>query len=111
MKKPIEELVITFDGDMSGLYVVIDTTTNIEVAAPFPLKNDVLAVEAFRHLLADQKDKKAAYSHYVLRKVAEYSHIKHVIFEPLDEYDIISDDEDIDDYMNKIVDLVRKNEE
>lgn len=109
MKKNIGELDIEFDNEMVGVYVVIDTTTNIEVAPIFQCPNDVVAIDAFEKFLEAQKEKRAPYSKYKLRSVGMYNIITHQ-FETGEHYDIISDDEDIKSYIKEIVSLIPNDE-
>lgn len=108
MKKPIEELDIDFDNTINNLYVVYDSTTNLEVAAPFPLINDVAAVLAFQNLLSEKKDK-PIFSKYVLKTIGVYDIQRHGLIDGTG-YDILSDDEDVDAYVNSLVELVKSKE-
>lgn len=67
MKKPIEELDLDFSMDMSGIYVVLDTTTNIEILSPTMIQNDAAAVGAFVKFMAEQKAKKLLFLVMFLR--------------------------------------------
>lgn len=109
MKKNVKELDIEFDNDMVGVFVVIDTTTNIEVSPIFQCPNDVVAVDGFEKFLEGQKDKRAPYSKYKLRSVGMYNVVTHR-FESGESYDIISDDEDIKSYIQEIVSLIPNDE-
>lgn len=110
MKKPIEELDLDFSMDMSGIYVVVDSTTNIEILSPTVIQNDAAAVGAFVKFMEEQKEKKAPFSRYVLKSVALYSVIDHRIVTG-ESYDIISDDEDYEEYFKTICDTVYNKEE
>lgn len=110
MKKPIEELDLDFSMDMSGIYVVVDSTTNIEILNPTMIQNDAAAVGAFVKFMAEQKAKKAPFSRYVLKNVAAYSVIEHRMMSG-ESYDIISDDEDYEEYFKQICDTVYNKEE
>lgn len=110
MKTPIETLDLDFDPLRSDLYVVIDTTTNIEVSPLMPIKNDALAVDAFKKLCEEQKDKKAPYSKFQLMNLGTYNNQEHKI-ECGDKYVVVDDSEDLEAYMKEIVSKISKNEE
>lgn len=107
MKKPIEELDLDFDNEHVGLYVVYDTTTNIEVSGVFTLSNDAAAVGGFVTFMNEQKEKKKPFSKYVLKTVGFYSVVEHKILTG-EEYEIISDDEDYEAYFEQICNILKK---
>ena len=109
MSKPIAELDKDFDNRHSGLYVVYDSTTNIEVSAPFPMINDCAAVGGFVEFMKQNGEKKKPFSKYVLRSVGLYDVVEHRIMSG-EEYDIIADDEDYEKYFKDICDELRKDE-
>lgn len=110
MKKPIKELDLDFDPNRNDLYVVIDTTTNIEVSPIMPIKNDALAVDSFKKFCEEMKEKKAPYSKFRLLNVGTYNNQEHKI-EAGDSYVVIDDSEDIEAYIKEVVDEISKNEE
>lgn len=110
MKKPIEELDLDFSMDMSGIYVVVDSTTNIEILSPTMIQNDAAAVGAFVKFMTENIGKKAPFSRYVLKNVCAYSVIEHRIVSG-ESYDIISDDENFEEYFKQICDTVYNKEE
>ena len=112
MKKEIKTLDLEFNNDLFGLYVVIDQTTDLEVSPIMQIRNDCVAVDSFHKLLSDpeQKDKKAPYSKYVLKSVGVYDVVEHRIISG-EEYDIITDDEDVEQYLNDIVSVLNENED
>lgn len=109
MKKPCE-LDLDFDTSRVDLYVVVDTTTNLEISPVMSIRNDCLAVDAFKNFLAEQKDKKAPYSHYVMINLGTYSNVKHKI-ESGDSYQLVSEDDDVENYLKEIVDYIKASEE
>lgn len=110
MKKPIEELDTDFDNRTLGLYVVVDNTTNVEISGVFTLMNDAAAVGGFVQFMAENKDKKKPFSKYVLKSVGLYDILEHKIITG-ESYDIISDDEDYEEYFKEICELVKGRED
>lgn len=110
MKKPVNELDLDFDNVISDLYVVYDTTTNLDVSDVVTARNDALAVEAFKKFLEDSQQRKNKFSHFVIRNIGMYSHKEHRLTCGA-EYDILSDDEDIEAYSQEIYDFLNKDEE
>lgn len=108
MKKPIEELDLDFDNTMSGLYVVYDITSNMDVSDVIMARNDAMAIEAFKKFVSDVKDKNK-YSKFAIRNVGTYSHMSHRIIDS-GEYDIINDNEDIEEYSQQIYEYINKEE-
>lgn len=110
MKKPIDLLDTDFDHDITGLYVVIDTTTNLEVSSVLQMRNDIVAVESFNRFLKEQKNK-APYSHYLLRHIGYYSVISHNVMQPVEPYDIVDESEDVENYLKLIVEHLKHKEQ
>lgn len=108
--KNIPELDLDFDNSRTDLYVVVDTTTNIEVSSVIQVKNDCLAVDAFKHFLEEQKDKKAPYSHFVMINLGTYNTVQHV-FESGDAYTLVTEDDNVEEYLKDIVNYIKSLEE
>lgn len=109
MIKPIETLDKDFDNRHAGLYVVYDSTTNIEVSSPFALINDCAAVGGFVEFMKQNGEKKKPFSKYVLRSIGLYDCVEHRMLSG-EEYDIVSDDEDYDNYFNDICEMLKSEE-
>ena len=108
--KNIPELDLDFDNSRVDLYVVVDTTTNLEVSPVIQVKNDCLAVDAFKHFLEEQKEKKAPYSHFVMLNLGCYNLEKHKI-ENGEVYTLVTEDDNVEDYLNDIVNYIKSLEE
>lgn len=104
--KLIKELDLDFDDSRFDLYVVVDTTTNIEVSPVLQMRNDCVAVEAFKRMLEEQKEKKAAYSHYMLVNVGTYNCVEHKM-ECGDYYIVCAEHDDVEKYFNDIVEYIK----
>lgn len=111
MKAPLDTLDTDFSQDVFGMYVVVDTTTNIEVSPVMQIRNDCVAVDSFNNLLQEQKEKKAPYSHYLLKRVGAYNCISHAVMEPVDMYEIVDESEDVENYLKLIVEDIKHKEE
>ncbi len=109
MKKPINELDLDFDNTCSGLYVVYDITSNVDVSDVVMARNDAMAVEAFKKFVSDMKDKNK-FSKFAIRNIGTYSHMSHRIIDGA-EYDIVNDFEDLEGYSQEIYDYINKEEE
>lgn len=106
----LEKLDLDFDNSRVDLYVVVDTTTNLEVSSVIQVKNDCLAVDAFKHFLDEQKEKKAPYSHFVMLNIGSYNLEKHKI-ENGEVYTLVTEDDNVEDYLNDIVNYIKSLEE
>lgn len=109
MKKPVKELDLDFDNTFVDLYVVVDTTTNLEVSPVMNIRNDAMAVDAFKHFIEEQKDKKPAYSKYELINLGTYNVNLHCMCSG-DKYIVVTEDEDLEAYYKEIVEAIGKKE-
>lgn len=114
--KPENELFREFDdNNFSHIYSVIDKKTGVNISGLMLIKNDVLAVEAFKNFIEEQA--KAGnikpYSEYSLQCLGVYNNQINVICESVREveYEICTNHDDLETYWNNIVELCRQDEE